>query len=72
MRLFADDTMLYSPIHNHSDSEALQEDLSKLEKWEEKWQMGFNVDKCHQLTVSTKNNIINTSYNLHGQTVEKV
>ena len=72
VRLFADDTMLYSPIHNHSDSEALQEDLSKLEKWEEKWQMGFNVVKCHQLTVSTKNNIINTSYNLHGQTLEKV
>ena len=34
--------------------------------------MGFNVDKCHQLTVSTKTNSTNTSYNLHGQTLEKV
>ena len=34
--------------------------------------MAFNVDKCHQLTISRKNKPRNTSYSLHGQTLEKV
>jgi hypothetical protein len=33
IRLFADVCVLYWPISNHSDHIALQEDLSKLEKW---------------------------------------
>ena len=72
VRLFADDTMLYSSIRNHSDSLTLQEDLAKLEVWEERWQMGFNVDKCHQLSVTNKSKKIDTTYSLHNKTLEKV
>ena len=72
VRLFADDTMLYSTIRNHPDSLILQEDLARLELWEERWQMGFNIDKCHQLSVTTKTKKIDTNYSLHGKTLEKV
>ena len=72
VRLFADDTMLYSSVREEADQIALQEDLNKLETWEERWQMSFNVDKCHQLTVTNKTKKRETSYTLHGQTLEKV
>ena len=64
--------MLYSRIRNNIDQLTLQEDLSKLEVWEERWQMGFNVDKCNQLAVTRKINKTDTSYTLHGKTLEKV
>ncbi|KAL8616824.1 hypothetical protein ACOMHN_017861 [Nucella lapillus] len=45
-----------------------------MEAWETKWQMAFNADKCHVLTVSNKlpKNLITGNYSLHGQTLEKV
>ena len=73
VRLFADDTILYKAIENIvADSESLQRDLNKLEKWEKEWQMKFNVDKCHHLIVSTKKKTHQSQYTLHGQKLEKV
>ncbi|KAL8593065.1 hypothetical protein ACOMHN_017991 [Nucella lapillus] len=74
IRLFADDTILYSTIKGITDAANLQRDLEKLESWETKWQMAFNADKCHVLTVSNKlpKNLITGNYSLHGQTLEKV
>ena len=34
--------------------------------------MGFNVSKCHVLTVSRKQNPINATYTLHEQPLERV
>ena len=72
VRLFADDTILYSSIKDSDDAAKLQTDLEQLEKWEERWQMGFNVSKCHVLTVSRKQNLVNASYTLHQQPLERV
>ena len=73
VRLFADDTVLYKAIRNKVvDPQTLQDDLEKLEQWEEKWQMKFNVDKCHLLVVSTKKTPHHTSYKLHGKDLERV
>ena len=72
VRLFADDTMLYSQISCITDANQLQEDLDKLEEWESKWQMAFNVDKCHLLSVTRKTKRIPTNYSLHGQQLERV
>ena len=72
VRLFADDTTLCSQITDFEDAHHLQEDLDKLENWENKWQMSFNVDKCHLLSVSRKTERIPTSYSLHGQQLEQV
>ena len=42
-KLFADDSLLYRTIHNQTDSNLLQRDLTTLENWENKWQMSFNA-----------------------------
>ena len=43
---FADDTKLFREIKQNGDYEHLQDDLDKLIKWSEKWQMLFNFGKC--------------------------
>ena len=64
--------LLYSIIRNTDDTDHLQADLKKLEEWESKWQMSFNVQKCYLLTVTKKHNSIPTSYSLHNHTLERV
>ena len=72
VRLFADDTILYSHIESPNDAIQLQDDLKKLETWVSKWQMAFNVDKCYLLSISRKRIRIPTSYTLHEHTLERV
>ena len=45
MRLFADDCLIYRPIHSPEDQNILQSDLDKLSAWADVWQMKFNVQK---------------------------
>ena len=49
--LFAGDSALYRPIYSQSDSLSLQEDIFKLQKWANTWQMAFNVNKCKLLHI---------------------
>ena len=42
---FADDTKLFRKVTNVTDKQSLQDDLDKLVKWSEKWQMLFNFGK---------------------------
>lgn len=65
-RLFADDCVVYRSITEESDSSSLQHDLDKLGEWETKWQMKFNIAKCHTLRISKSRHPIDTSYSLHG------
>ena len=41
---FADDTKLYREIANQSDIEIVQNDISNLFKWSEKWLLRFHPD----------------------------
>ena len=43
---FADDTKLFRKVTNDTDKQSLQDDLDKLVKWSEKWQMLLNFWKC--------------------------
>ena len=43
LRLFVDDCILYTPIRTQNDSYLLQNDLIKLQKWQDKWLMKFNL-----------------------------
>ena len=54
MRLFADDTLIYSSIESCNDAAKLQSDLTALQEWTQKWQMNFNPSKCHVLRISRK------------------
>lgn len=72
-RLFADDCLLYKHIKNERDAALLQEDLSALEEWEQKWQMKFHPEKCTVLHISTnRRNVRNSSYTLHDHVLEEV
>ena len=43
---FADDTKLFRKSKEIGDKEKLQDDIYKLVKWSEQWQMLFNFGKC--------------------------
>ena len=52
---FADDTTLFRKVTNVTDKQSLQDDLNKLFKWSEKWQMLFNFGKCKCKHMETNN-----------------
>ena len=62
---FADDTKLGRAIRADSDAVVMQEELTILSNWAEKWQMKFNIDKCSVLSIG-RNNPLN-SYKLNGR-----
>ena len=66
VRLFADDTAMYS------EANIVQEDLHKLEKWEEAWDMSFNPSKCQVLNVTRLKTPIPSEYSLHNTELESV
>ena len=43
---FVDDTKVFRRINNDGDQLHLQNDLDRLVKWSEKWQMLLNSGKC--------------------------
>ena len=43
---FADDIKVFRKVTNDTDKQSLQDDLDKLAKWSEKWQMLLNFGKC--------------------------
>ena len=46
VKLFADDTKLYSEIKNPSDEVSLQDNIFESSNWTNKWQLMFNTKKC--------------------------
>ena len=43
---FVDDTNMFRKVNTDGDKQHLQNDLGRLVKWSEKWQMLFNFGKC--------------------------
>ena len=46
VKIFADDTKVFTHIQEPKDGEVLQRDLDSLGSWSEEWQLKFNVAKC--------------------------
>ena len=68
VRLFVDDMILYPKIKSQKEIPAYsKKTLTSLNAW----QMAFNVDKCHIVTVSSKRKPLSTNYSLHGQVLGK-
>ena len=72
MRLFADDTLIYSTIGSYNDAAKLQSDFTALQEWAQEWQMKFNPSKCHVLTISRKQNPVEPNYVLMGNVLVSV
>ena len=43
---FADDTKVFRKVTHDTDKQSLQDDLDKLFKWSQKWQILLNFGKC--------------------------
>ena len=52
---FADDTKVFRKVTNDTDKQSLQDDLDKLVKWSEKWQMLLNFGKCKCIHIVHRN-----------------
>ena len=65
IKLFADDSLIYRKVQRNSQE--LQEDLDRLQKWGRKWQMSFNADKCEVLRITNKWHPISADYYIHNQ-----
>ena len=63
---FADDTKLFRKVNTDGDKQHLQNDVDRLVKWSEKWQMLFNFGKCKCLHTGHRN--LNVNYRM-GDTV---
>ena len=67
----SDDCILYTPIRTQNDSSLLQNDLLKLQKWQDTWLLKFNPDKCYTMTLATRTPTSNM-YTFCGQTLTSV
>ena len=52
---FADYTKVLRKVTNVTDKQSLQDDLDKLVKWSEKWQMLLNFGKCKCIHIGLGN-----------------
>ena len=66
---FADDTKLFGKVKEIGDKQNLQDDIDKLVKWSEKWQMLFNFGKCKCLHTGSGNTGMN--YEMGGTILSK-
>ena len=69
--LFADDSTLCHTICHPSDQQAaassFSADLDKITSWSNTWNMSFNPDKCHTLTLSLRKDHLEPPTNLLSQ-----
>ena len=66
IRLFADDCLIYRPIHSNDDHDKLQQDLNSLTRWATTWQMEFNVTKCNIIQLSKGHKKSHFTYTMGG------
>jgi len=74
LRFFADDCLIYCPIHSAKDHRILQKDLDTSSSWADTWLMKFNVQKCCLMQISTlhsKSSFSYTMYRVPLQVVDK-
>ena len=57
---------MYRRIQNIADCHQLQEDLNKLQEWEQRWQIGFNADKCEVIRITNKKRPLCSDYTIHN------
>ncbi len=67
---FADDTKIGNSVISDRDRQSLQDYLNKISAWSARWEMPFNVKKCHILQVSTRN--LKYVYEMSGEKLESV
>ena len=59
--LFADDTKLYRRIEGGPYEDHVQQDLTKLQNWSNKWLLKFHPDKCKRIFIHKSQNELRTN-----------
>ena len=73
MHLYADNLLLYRPIHSPTDYQALQADIDALSDWILAHKLQFNCDKCKCMLVSRKRDpIMPITLLVNSQPLERV
>ena len=72
VRLFADDAIVYLSMKPNSNNTILQQDLTKLIEWENKWKMEFHPQKCQTIHITRNRKPKINQYSLHGHVLESV
>ena len=62
VRLFADDTSVYSTVNSLEDVTTLQADLDTLQEWERTWDMEFYPSKCQVLHITRSGQLLQSQY----------
>eukprot|EP00112_Aurelia_sp_Birch-Aquarium-sp1_P026644 Seg96.8 transcript_id=Seg96.8/GoldUCD/mRNA.D3Y31 product="putative RNA-directed DNA polymerase from transposon BS" protein_id=Seg96.8/GoldUCD/D3Y31 len=70
--LFADDSKIWRTIKDKEDSEILQQDLDKMQKWSEKWLMQYHPDKLKGLCLNNKETVSKREYTVGDVIIKKV
>ena len=55
VKMFADDTNIFTDTSRNEMAHELQEDIQRLDKWAGKWQLTFNADTCTVMHIGVKN-----------------
>ena len=63
LHLFADDSIIYREMHNPEDTIQSQSDSEAPGRSEQDWLMHFRPDKCNILSVTQKENQLNSATN---------
>ena len=72
VRLFADDCLMYRPVHSRADQELFQKDLAALEGWGDAWGMRFNAAKCNIMRISRSTKPLIRFYSLCNCVLQEV
>ena len=70
--LFADDIAVYRMVYSGTGQVQLHQDLHRLMKWEESWDMLFHPAKCVSQPIIRSWSPLDYSYELHGHTLDSV
>jgi hypothetical protein len=70
VKIFADDTKLFTDISRDQMAQELQNDIHRLDKWAEKWQLKFNADKCKVMHIGQKNQQRSYDMKKRGEMIE--
>jgi hypothetical protein len=55
VKIFADDTKIYSNVNTTTQCDELQQDLDNLCDWSSKWKLSFNAKKCKVMHIGSTN-----------------
>ncbi len=72
VRLFADDCLVYRPIHCANDQLEMQRDLDSLREWSDQWGMRFNPAKCNIMRFHRSKTPLERFYTLCDQVLAQV